>query len=195
MSTQQFIINGRTWTFPTDLEEDKYVTNLPLLIQDIQADTVRNMVTTSTGSHTLGSGTGSLNLDASIPYVAGQHLQIIDQGNPSTNFALIRVDADVAGGTTLTFTEQIVFGSGVISAWDIVTSGFQGPVGLPGDGRAQVSSNDSTPGYLSVKLIAEPTSGSITFTETVDGGDERLNAAVSDKYTARMIGISYAMRN
>lgn len=122
------VANGNTYVFPDDFTGKQYVTKLASLAQDLQADAVRNMVSTSTTSYELGTGGGTITISGPIPYQAGQYLLIMDAAAPNTNYALVTVDTTITGlSTSLEFTEVAVGGSGTKTSWVIAPSGPQAP--------------------------------------------------------------------
>ena len=124
-------VNGTTYDTDTSFAGYLYVTALLALAGDIMADAGRGLVTTSTTSYALGSGTGSITMGAAIPYKAGAFVVLADAAAPTTTYALVQASAD-ASGTTFAFTEILVVGSGTKTSWTLSVSGPRGATGAAG---------------------------------------------------------------
>ena len=128
-------VNGTTYDTDTSFAGYLYVTALLALAGDIMADAGRGLVTTSTTSYALGSGTGSITMGAAIPYKAGAFVVLADAAAPTTNYALVQASSD-ASGTTFAFTEILVVGSGTKTSWTLSVSGPRGATGAAGTNGA-----------------------------------------------------------
>lgn len=81
---------------------------------------------TSSTSATIGTGSKSFSIQTGKNFVAGMHITIVDDANPSTNTMDGRITSYSSGTGALVVNVTSTSGSGTISAWTITISGQSG---------------------------------------------------------------------
>lgn len=89
-----------------------------------------SLITTSSSSVAIGTGSKSFTVDSGKSFAVGQYLMIMETANPATNYMFGNVTA--YSGTSLTVNVTVTGGAGTIAAWTIVISGVRGPTGATG---------------------------------------------------------------
>lgn len=115
------------------------------IMEDALADAGKSLVTTSTTSITIGTGTHVFTLATFIPYKAGGFVVVADRAAPTTNLMFGQVTVDADGTVTITVDSDGVFGSGTIADWNVLNAGITGPTGATGETsrRSQVAVSSS----------------------------------------------------
>ena len=93
---------------------------------DAIADATQQMVTTSSDSETIGTGSKTFTMDSELPFQNGAFVLIASDASPA-NFFFGQVTARSTFDLTVNVTK--VGGSGTFSDWNIQSSGVAGPTG------------------------------------------------------------------
>ncbi|MEQ8347091.1 MAG: hypothetical protein RIB84_21190 [Sneathiellaceae bacterium] len=123
-------VNGNTYSDGDDpatgMGNGGFRTRLLPMLSDTIADLGRNMVTTSTTSVAIGTGSKSFTMAAAIPFAVGAFVEIASAAD-GANFMWGQVTA--RSDTALTVDVAVIGGSGTFAAWHIQKSGARGPTG------------------------------------------------------------------
>jgi hypothetical protein len=104
------------------------------IMLDALADASKNLVSASTTSESIGSGTKNLTLTTEIPLNAGTWIIASDAANPTTKYMVGQVTS--RSGTAVTFnvpSSDYYTGTGTVSDWNVSVTGPLGPTGATGE--------------------------------------------------------------
>ena len=117
------------------------------IMVDAIADSGRLLVSSSTTSVTLGTGSkGPFTLDTAVPYAVGSWVIMASAATPTTKYMIGQVTATSGTSLTVNVPDANHFtGSGAVNDWQIAATGEKGEVGATGAGdvNGPVSSTDN----------------------------------------------------
>lgn len=131
--TSSLTVNGTTYTEPTDFENYQWLITFFAMMEDVLADLNKALVTTSTSSVAIGTGSKSVTLAEDRPFRTGAWVTVTDTAN-SANYMYGQVTAYDSGTKALTVNVTATGGSGTIASWNVQISGIQGATGTIADG-------------------------------------------------------------
>lgn len=120
---------------------------------DALADAGKNMVTTSTSSVSIGTGTKNFTMASAIPYAVGAYVIAADTAAPTTNYMIGQVTARSGTALTISVPTGGNFGSGTLSSWAISVSGPIGATGAAGAGSGDMLESTYDPAAISEQLV------------------------------------------
>jgi hypothetical protein len=107
---------------------------------DIEIQSIAALVTTSSTSVAIGSGSKTFVLAADKPFKPGMFVLASDTSTPTTRWMTGQVTAYTPGTKTLVFTVTTPTGTGTRSSWNIAATGERGP---SGSGLPSISAGDA----------------------------------------------------
>jgi len=124
--------DGRGYNVSTDDGSGTFFAFYIAVMSAIIQDASRNLITTSTSSVVVGTGTKTFVLAVDLPLFDGLRGQAVDRDN-SANVLDFTVTTYVSGTKTATVSVFNAAGSGTLSNWDLMFgTGLQGATGAAG---------------------------------------------------------------
>lgn len=134
--------NGYGYNVPTVAGDGSTYPLIIAMMVDLVNDSTKQMVTTSSTSLAIGTGSKTFTLGAELPIVVGTYGYAISDAN-SANFMFFQVTGWTAATKELVVNVTDIGGSGTLSDWNMALhTGLKGATGDPGaDGSSDPDIN------------------------------------------------------